>query len=167
VNRNFCTLTLATAAAVVLTAQSAAAQSGRIVVGGTFSTGYEQAQYGPQGDPRYGPSYRDRGYGRDGYGGRGEYAFSNGYRDGYEKGIDDARDRDRYDVRRHRRYRDAERGYNRSYGLSRDHYRDVYRRGFSTGYDDGYRAAHRGYGRDWRTPYRDRSRGGFWFDWKF
>lgn len=74
---------------------------------------------------------------------RGAYAFDNGLRDGYEKGFDDARDGDRFDPRRHRRYRSADHGYRRGDYLGRDAYRDIYRRGFLAGYEDGYRDARR------------------------
>lgn len=172
-NRNTWTMTLAAVAAVAVMTQPAAAQTGRIVVRGTVVSNHDNAQYGPRNDGRWGYNrgdgmYDDRGDYRRGDYRRGEYAFSNGYRDGYDKGFDDARDGDRFDLRRHRRYRDGEHGYDRDYGMSRDRYRDIYRRGFSNGYEDGYRAARRGYGRDWRSPYRDRtSRGGFWFDFRF
>jgi len=75
--------------------------------------------------------------------GRGEYgygnvAFDNGYKDGSDKGREDARDRDSYDPVRHSRYRSADRGYNSRYG-SKDAYKNVYREGFRSGYDEGYR----------------------------
>ena len=74
---------------------------------------------------------------RGGYG-YSTVPFDNGYKDGYEKGRDDARDRDSYDPVRHSRYRSADRGYNRRYG-SREEYKDIYRDGFRAGYDEGYR----------------------------
>ena len=162
-NKNFVTLALAATVAAVMMVQPAAAQSGRVYVGGTIATGPDSGQYGAQYDPRYRQQYPipDRG-------GRQDYAFSNGYRDGYEKGFDDARDRDRYDLRRHRRYRDGDNGYRREYSMGRNQYRDVYRRGFVSGYDDGYRAAQRGYIRGGQGSYRDRNpRGGFRFEWRF
>ena len=83
------------------------AQSARVAVGAVFSSG---PQYPP-------PPYEGRpgqdGYGRyRGYGGR-EYALNRGFNDGYEQGFEAARDRDRYEPRRERWYRDAERGYDR------------------------------------------------------
>ena len=95
---------------------------------------------------RYGQGDRNRGFGdwvRDRIGG-GRYGYNGpardyGYRDGYEKGVEDARDRDRYDPYRHGRYRSANRGYDRDYG-SRDAYRAVYRDAFEAGYANGYRA---------------------------
>jgi hypothetical protein len=111
-----------------------------------FADGYSEGyrRYAPgydgrYGDGRYGPPYGDRGYGYpQGRDQRYVSAFDNGRRDGFEKGQEDARDRDRYDPRRHKWYRNAERGYQSAYG-SRDRYRDEYRRGFIAGYEQGYR----------------------------
>lgn len=77
-------------------------------------------------------------------GGRGyrEPAFAAGFESGYEKGIKDARDGDRYDPVRHRDYRDAERGFKKEYG-SRDAYRTNFRAGFRQGYEEGYRTGTR------------------------
>ncbi len=86
-----------------------------------------------------------------GYGGPSDTGFA----DGYEKGVEDARDGDRYDPLRHSRYRSAERGYDRRFG-SRDAYKNMYRDGFRQGYERGYREA--------RT-YRTRDRG--WLGWIF
>ena len=80
-------------------------------------------------DPR-GGVYRGGGY-RD-------PAYQRGFDDGYQRGLDAARDGDRYDVRREGWYRSADRGYDRRYG-SRDGYRQVYRDAFARGYDQGYR----------------------------
>jgi len=77
---------------------------------------------------------------------RGAYqepAFARGYDDGYMRGVDDSRDRDRYDPVGHRDYRSGEQGYSRDYG-SRDAYRNNYRAGFRQGYDEGYREGARG-----------------------
>jgi hypothetical protein len=68
-----------------------------------------------------------------------EPAFSRGYTDGYRRGIDDSRDRDRYDPVGHGDYKRADQGYYRDYG-SRDAYRNNYRAGFRQGYEEGYRA---------------------------
>ena len=51
---------------------------------------------------------------------------------------EDAGDRDRYDPRRHKWYRDADRGFESRYG-SRERYKDEYRRGFLAGYEQAYR----------------------------
>lgn len=64
--------------------------------------------------------------------------YNNGYRDGLEKGREDARDGDSYDPVRHSRYRSADRGYNSRYG-TKDDYKLVYRDGFEAGYEQGYR----------------------------
>lgn len=71
-------------------------------------------------------------------------AAARGYSDGFEHGVDDARDRDRYDPVRHGDYRDGDNGYDRRYG-NRDSYAFQYRTGFRQGYDDGYRSS----GRRW------------------
>jgi hypothetical protein len=88
--------------------------------------------YAPYGDYRRG-GYRD-------------FAFDNGFRDGYREGLDAARDRDRYDPVREKRYRQGDRGYDRDYG-PRGQYKQSYREGFRTGYDQGYRE---GRSRDYR-----------------
>jgi flagellar biosynthesis/type III secretory pathway protein FliH len=73
-----------------------------------------------------------------GQGGYQEPAFARGYSDGFEKGLDDGRDRDRYDPVGHNAYREGDEGYYGQYG-SRDVYRNNYRSGFRSGYEDGYR----------------------------
>lgn len=102
----------------------------------------------------YGEDSRRNSQRRGPFGDRGEYnyryskpAIENGYRDGFDKGREDARDRDRYNPERHGRYRSADRGYERRYG-DKDDYRRIYRRGFQQGYRDGYMSARRG--RDFR-----------------
>ena len=81
--------------------------------------------------PGTGSSYPGRGAAY------GSVAYDNGYRDGMEKGREDARDRDEYDPVRHGRYRDADRGYDKRYGTKTD-YKLAYRNGFEAGYDAGY-----------------------------
>jgi hypothetical protein len=110
-----------------------------------FTSGYRNGYYNVRGgNNRVFQGRRDgifdrrdnRGPGR----GRGyqEPAFARGYSDGWEKGLDDRRDRDRYDPVRHGDYKDADNGYERSYG-SKDAYKNNYRAGFRQGYEDGYR----------------------------
>ena len=65
-------------------------------------------------------------------------AFTNGSRDGYEKGREDVGDRDPYDPARHSWYRSGDRNYRNEYG-SRERYRDEYRQGFQEGYDRAFR----------------------------
>jgi len=67
-----------------------------------------------------------------------EPAFARGYSDGWQQGIDDGRDRDRYDPARHGEYKSADHGYERNYG-SKDTYKNNYRSGFRQGYEEGYR----------------------------
>ena len=81
--------------------------------------------------------------------GRGSYqdpAFARGYSDGFERGLDDGRDNDRYDPVRHRDYRNGDEGYFGGYG-SRDAYKNNYRAGFRQGYEEGYRDGGRRGGR--------------------
>ena len=85
-------------------------------------------------DPRYGttdPYYS----GRSGY---GSQAYQQGYRDGLDKGREDANDRDRFDPNRHGWYRSADRGYDNDYG-TKSQYQIRYREGFQAGYSEGYR----------------------------
>ena len=78
----------------------------------------------------------------DGRPGYASAAARVGYRDGFEAGRDDARDRDPYDPRRARRYRDGDHDYNSRYGL-RDDYKREYRAAFEEGYAQGYRDGRR------------------------
>lgn len=71
-------------------------------------------------------------------------AYDNGFRDGLEKGREDARDNDSYDPVRHSRYRSADRGYNQRYG-TKEQYRLTYRDGFEAGYEQGYGRSPRRY----------------------
>lgn len=71
---------------------------------------------------------------------RGEYrtvAARSGYRDGFEAGRNDARDRAPFDPVRARRYREGDHDYDRRYG-SRDEYKRDYREAFEQGYREGY-----------------------------
>ena len=125
-----------------------------------FEAGYRQsyernARYGRDDrDARYG---RDGRYGRDdgrvygppvvvnpgypsgngGYGSYGSAAAQNGYRDGVDAGRSDARDGDRFDPVRAKRYREGDHDYSERYG-SRDEYKRDYRSAFEQGYRDGY-----------------------------
>ena len=103
----------------------------------------------------YAEGFRRGGYvgqgGYGGYGGRGARIYSNpaiaaGFDDGYEQGMEDARDGERYDPVRAKDYRDGDNGYDRRFG-TRDQWKLAYRDGFKAGYERGYREA-RQYG--WR-----------------
>lgn len=109
-----------------------------------FESGYRDG-YARAG--RY-PDRRGRvvPYGRGTYGAAAA-ARERGLSDGYEKGRDDGRDGDRFDPRRHKWYRQGDRGYRREYG-PRNAYERVYREGFTQGYERGYR--------EWRSGYRGR-----------
>lgn len=101
-------------------------------------------------DRSYGGVYpNDRTYGNTYPNPNGRYGYNSvpydsGYRDGLEKGREDARDRDSYDPVRHGWYRSGDRGYNNRYG-TRDNYKLAYRDGFEAGYDQAYGQL-RGYG---------------------
>jgi hypothetical protein len=77
--------------------------------------------------------------GRYGY---GSPAAEIGYRDGFQQGRDDARDGDRYDPVRARRYREGDHDYNSRYG-AREEYKREYRVAFQQGYEQGYRGSRR------------------------
>lgn len=104
-----------------------------------FAEGYEQGYRRYARNGRY-----DDGRGYGGYGGyqqgRDSYIspFDIGARDGFEKGVEDARNRGRVDPRSHRWYREGDRNYDSRYG-NRERYKDEYRRGFLAGYERGYR----------------------------
>jgi hypothetical protein len=70
--------------------------------------------------------------------GRTDLASSNGYTDGYNEGLHDGRDRNRFNPLGERRYRSGDHGYDRSYG-SKDRYKVVYRDAFREGYEAGFR----------------------------
>jgi len=127
------------------------AQPARFTISAVFGTG---PQYPPPPTATYPGRHGPGGYGNyRGFGAR-DYALNRGFNDGYEQGFEAARDRDRFDPRRERWYRDAQRGYDRDFRMSRNEYRDVYRRGFMNGYETGYRDAQRG----GRGNYSDRDR---------
>ena len=104
-----------------------------------FREGFERG-YTEGYRSRAGRSGRDDRYGRDDRDGRAidNPAASAGYEDGYKQGVDDARDGDRSDPVRAKRYREGDRGYDRRYG-SRDDWKRVYREAFLSGYQRGYR----------------------------
>lgn len=125
-----------------------------------FAAGYERGYNGngratPRRDPGYGsqyPTYPNSGRGGyGGYGGNGgsgsyggygggyyNEAYDRGMREGIQKGREDAKDGDRYDPRRHKWYREGDRGYNNRDG-SREQYKAAYRDAFERGYAQGYR----------------------------
>ena len=99
-----------------------------------YRRGYENVRVVYAGQDRRNP----RAIGPRGGRGYQDPASARGYADGFEKGLEDGRDRDRYDPVRHSDYRKADQGYSGSYG-SKDAYRNNYRGGFRQGYEDGYR----------------------------
>jgi len=64
-------------------------------------------------------------------------AARNGYRDGLDAGRHDARDGNRFDPARVKRYREGDHDYDRRYG-PRDDYKREYRAAFEQGYREGY-----------------------------
>lgn len=100
---------------------------------GTYDNRYPNSFPYPNSYPY--PSTSNRG----GYG-NNDAGYDNGYRDGLEKGREDARGRDSFDPVRHKEYRNADRGFNNRYG-TKDQYKLVYRDGFEAGYAEGYRGS--------------------------
>lgn len=112
-----------------------------------FAQGYQQAYgrfngYDARRDGRWGTQYPVNGgvYGGGRYG--VSIAFRNGSADGYQKGLDDARDGKYPQPERQKWYRQGDRHYDNHDGISRDEYKNEYRRGFQ----DGYRRAYNGRG---------------------
>ena len=105
-----------------------------------YRAGYERFRGAARNNRnnRYGGSI----FGRNPRGGYQDPAFARGYSDGFERGLDDGRDRDRYDPVRHRDYRNADDGYYRDYG-PKQAYENNYRAGFRQGYEEGYRDGNR------------------------
>ena len=102
---------------------------------GNYPNGNGTYGNGTYGNGRYENRYPNNGSNRYGY---NSVPYDNGYRDGLEKGREDALDRDSYDPVRHSWYRSGNRGYNSRYG-TRDDYKLVYRDGFEAGYDQAFR----------------------------
>lgn len=94
--------------------------------------------FGPRPGYRNGPAFGPRS--NLGRAPLVDIAESNGFDDGYEKGLEDGRDGDRADPGRHSRYRNADQGYRRDYG-PRSVYQQAYRAAFEQGYERGYREA--------------------------
>jgi len=118
-----------------------------------FEAGYDEGfrQYARggvyRGDPRRTYPPAPNGPRRDPYGDaeRGRFisaAAENGYREGFEEGQRAARQGDRFDPVREKRYREGDHGYDRRYG-SRDDYKREYRAAFQQGYEAGYRGYRR------------------------
>ena len=95
-------------------------------------TTYAQGRGYPNYPGSRGGVYRGGGYSNS--------ALQRGFDDGYRRGVEAARDGDRFDVRRDSWYRSADRGYDRRFG-SRIQYQREYRDGFTRGYERGYREA--------------------------
>ena len=112
---------------------TASSRAARVVYGVEWRSGGESREDGWMGvsdvsDVRYESRYPTR---------VNSAAYENGYRDGVEKGHNDAKDRQSFDPVRHGRYRSGDRGYEKQYGSKND-YKLVYRDGFEAGYRTGY-----------------------------
>jgi len=70
-------------------------------------------------------------------------AYDTGYRQGLDRGRDDARRGRVFSIERHDEYRDADSGYRRDEGISRDQYRQMYRDGFRAGYAESFQQLRR------------------------
>lgn len=89
----------------------------------------------------YGYPRTNGGYGRD----IERLAYDNGYREGIQKGRNDAQHNRNFSPERHSEFRDADHGYRRGDG-DRDFYRRGYRQGFQTGYRESFDRIARGNG---------------------
>ena len=113
-------------------------RNARVIYGEDYSNRTGNYPYGnayPNSNDRYGNRYPSSESNRYGY---NNVPYDNGYRDGLEKGREDALDRDSFDPVRHNWYRSGNRGYNSRYG-TREDYKLVYRDGFEAGYQQAYR----------------------------
>ena len=104
--------------------------------------GYGYGGYGNRGGVYGGPVYQDPRVHQDPrvFNPRGGYtnmAAQNGYRDGLDAGRSDARDRERFDPVRAKRYREGDHDYDNRYG-DRDSYKREYRAAFEQGYREAY-----------------------------
>jgi|SRR5579864_5432450 len=89
-------------------------------------------------------AYRDdRPYAVGASSGVERIARENGYHEGREAGVQDARRGRSFDVDRHGDFRQADKGYRRDFG-DRAFYRREFRDGYRTGYSEAYRAYTRG-----------------------
>jgi hypothetical protein len=93
------------------------------------------------GNGGYYPGDRYPGNG-GGWGNSGQYAYRNGYSDGFEEGRNAAERNRAFNPTGESRYRSATRGYDSRYG-SRGAYQQDYRSGFRSGYEEGYRDGRR------------------------
>lgn len=111
-----------------------------------YAEGYERAR-ADRNDRRDGPrgpgGRAPEPGGRDGRDGRDQSPAARvGYRDGLEAGREAASDREPFDPRLPRRYREGDHEYDRRYG-SLEEYKQEYRAAFIRGYEEGYGARRR------------------------
>lgn len=119
-----------------------------------FEAGYRRGYVGDRGSGGYGGGGYGGNGGNGGYGGYGRGGYGNGrsgaiyanpavaagFNDGYEQGLEDARDGDRFDPIRAKDYRKADHGYDKRFG-TKAQWQVAYRDGFRSGYERGYREA--------------------------
>ena len=103
-----------------------------------YGRGYRGSR-GAYGSPTPGYGYPSTGYGYpSNVPGYSSPAAQIGYRDGYEVGRNDSRDRESFDPIRSKRYRSGDHDYDRNYG-PKEEYKRIYRDAFQRGYEQGYR----------------------------
>jgi hypothetical protein len=103
-----------------------------------YRNGFEDRRFDRRDQRNLPPWSNGGGYGR----GRYDNATQYGYEDGYQAGLNDAKDRNRFDPVGESRYRSGDRGYERNDGAREDYrarYRDAFRRGYEQGFYGRYR----------------------------
>lgn len=111
-----------------------------------FSSIEANAQWRDRRDDRWGRNGGIFGGIFGGGGNNGNFrniAREQGYRDGMDVGMEQSRDRRRYDPGSSSRYRNATNGY-QGWMRNQEAYRNAYRRAFEQGYRDGYNRFGRG-----------------------
>ena len=111
-----------------------------------YQVGYNEGSLGRPGDRGQRPGVGPRGGSPGSPGGMrrpstpvyAQTASNTAYRDGREKGANDARQGKSYNLDRHDYYKDADHGYRDSFNNKED-YKRLYRDAFRRGYTDGYR----------------------------
>ena len=106
-----------------------------------FHRGYQEGYRGDRGRRPRGLNRPDQRFEQPGPG-SSEVAPSTGYRDGLEKGRNDALQGKSFNLERHDFYRDADHGFRSSFG-NKENYKQQYREGFRRGYQEGYRGRRR------------------------
>jgi hypothetical protein len=95
---------------------------------------YDNGNYNRNNGGYYG---NNNGYYNNGYNYVYRIAQENGYRDGYNKGIEEYREGDRYNPQNTSPYRNGLNGYDRNMG-NKEQYKQIYRQAFLQGFRQGY-----------------------------